>query len=102
MKTLSKQEKNGESLPDPWEMPVSNFKNNLVSNSVKLMEETERFLPVTKEQKILQPTNYQLSSIQIIIEDWLKIKTQITQKITDRIQEAIALLLLLSGKSQLL
>jgi hypothetical protein len=98
MTTLSKPKRHLESLSDPWEAPVSNLNNNYVGNSVKLMIETDRLLPITEERKILQPTNSKLSSIQIIIADWLKLKTQITQKITDRIQEAIALLLLLSKK----
>ena len=99
MTTLSKPKRDLESLSDPWEAPVSNLNNNCVGNSVKLMIETDRLLPVTEERKILQPTSSKFSSIQIIIADWLKLKTQITQKITDRIREAIALLLLLSKKS---
>lgn len=60
---LSKPKRNLESLSDPWETPVSNLNNNYVGNSVKLMIETERLLPITEERKILQPTNSKFSSI---------------------------------------
>ncbi|MGL5807398.1 MAG: hypothetical protein ACRC2R_11190 [Xenococcaceae cyanobacterium] len=63
MTTLSKPKRNLESLSDPWETPVSNPNNNYVANSVKLMIETDRLLPITQERKILQPTNSKFSSI---------------------------------------
>jgi len=99
MTTLSKQERDVEILPDPWETPVSNLNKNCSDNSVPLIVKTEYLLPIIEERKILQTTHSNLSSLQILIKDWLKLKTQVTQKITEKIQEAIALLLLLSKKS---
>jgi hypothetical protein len=102
MNNLSKQSKDIESLYDPWEIPVSCLNNNRIDNSMRLMVEVDHLLPVIEEQKLLTGTNPKFNSTQIIIKDWVKLKTQIPQKITEQIQEAIALLLLLSQKRQLL
>jgi hypothetical protein len=69
MTTLLKPKGNLESLSDPWETPVSNLNKKFVGNSIKLMVETDRLLPITEEQKILQATNSKCNSIQIIIKN---------------------------------
>jgi hypothetical protein len=99
MNNSSKQSRDLETLYDPWEIPVSKLNNNRIDNSMRLMVEVDHLLPVIEEQKLLTGTNPKLNSTQIIIKDWVKLKTQVTQKITEQIKEAIALLLLLSKET---
>ncbi|MGK7872816.1 MAG: hypothetical protein AB4426_05740 [Xenococcaceae cyanobacterium] len=78
-------------IPDPWELPNPAPKAKS-SDSWKLPTEPHPLIRPAGSPEALQLSSAKLSPVQVLLQDWLKLRADKTKKLAIQITEALGLL----------
>jgi hypothetical protein len=87
----STSDNNSSLIPDPWELPSPNVEIKS-AQSWQIPRELHPLLSGSGNPSVLQLASPKFNAISLLLQDWLKLKTQKTNKLATKIKEALGLL----------
>jgi hypothetical protein len=87
----AKVNKIGRSLPDPWELPTSKAETQ-ISGSWKLPTDPHPLIRGAGEPAAPSLTGGTANPEQVLLQDWLKLKTEQGKALATQLGEALGLL----------
>jgi hypothetical protein len=91
LQNLSTSQANAPPIPDPWELASAAAKTPAVT-AWQMSEEEHPLIAPASPPELLQLTSSETHPVQVLLQDWLKLKAEQAQSLSIQIQELLGLL----------